>query len=225
MLYAVMWVQLGARGWQSWNQYLLLELKKQAERGKEIVYIAGGSDIHQLLKNGVYKIRVVDPFLSTQDTYYSRGWKFLVQGALGDTFTWSDGKQKLLFKRADYREDGFFTAKVSGGRKRRIPRAVIIWNIFDSEGKQCGQLTIERRFTVQDDFCHAADRAMLISFNEIYFVATAHDTGWGIKLSKLDKNFQLYVKQLQHALPKKMLERVQQLDADFEFIQLGNCID
>jgi hypothetical protein len=204
MLYAVMWAQLGARGWQSWNQNLLLDLKKQAELGSEVVYIAGGS---------------------TQDTYYSRGWKFLVQGTLGDTFTWSDGKENLLFTRTMYQEEGFFTASVSGGRKRRIPRATIVWDIAHADGRPAGQLTIERRFTTQDDFAYAPNRAVLISFNELYFIATAHDGGWGIDITKLDKRFQLYVKQLQHPLGKKMLERVQQLDADFEFIQLGNCID
>jgi UDP-2,3-diacylglucosamine pyrophosphatase LpxH len=225
MMYAVMWKHLGSRGWQSWHQEIINQLKDKAADGNEIVYIAGGSDINQLLKNRMYNLRVIDPFLPTQDTYYSSGWRFLVQGCIGDTIEWPFDTHTVFLKRTLYQEHGSFMAELSNGKKRRVPDATIVWAIYNKDQQKLGQLTIDRRFTTQGDFVHAQNKTVLISFNELYFITTLREDGWGIDVDQLDSGFKVYVKQLSKPLPKKMLLRMREVDDKFDFIQLGNCIN
>lgn len=225
MFYAIMWKHFGGRGWQSWHKTIIDNLQEEFQKGNEIVYIAGGSDINQLLRHNIYNIRIIDPFLPTQDTYYSQGWKFLVKGLIGDTITWEFGANKLLLKRIGYKENGSFSAQLSNRKKRRIPHATIVWDIYNENGKKCGQLTIERRFVQQADFSKLHAKKLLISFNELYFITTVGEDSWGIDIQKFDKNFEIYVKQLKNKVSKVMLNKIQQIDNTFEFIQLGNCVN
>ncbi|MBD3231119.1 hypothetical protein GF322_00495 [Candidatus Dependentiae bacterium] len=79
-IYSVMWWYLAGNGWKYWSQECLDALKDKANKGYEIIYIAGGSDIYQLIKNEIYNIRIIDPILPSQPKYYSEGWNWLICG-------------------------------------------------------------------------------------------------------------------------------------------------
>ena len=226
MLYALMWIHLGSKGWSTWHTKLI----EQLPHDKEVVYIAGGTDIYQLLKNGIYNIRIIDPFLPTQNTYYSDGWRFLVGGrkrdALGDTIAFEHNN--LLLKRTAYKQKGTFRAKLSSGATRTLPESNTKWLIYKKGAKlPVGSLTLERRFTAQEDFVYDPNKILLISFNELRFITTNGEDSWGIKTSKFHPSMSLYVKQLATPLTKAWLRSLQKAEkiASLDFIELGNCID
>lgn len=231
LLYSGMWINFGSIGWSTWHENTITRLQDYACHGKEIVYIAGGSDIVQLLKHGIYSIRIIDPFLPTQKTYYSRGWRFLIGSkntdSLGDTITFSFNKTPIILQRVGYTQSGTLRATLSNGTKRTLPKSITTWNILKGTTKTpVGKLTIERRFICQDDLVYDNSKAMLISFNELHFITTTHEKNWGIDVKKIHPQCILHVKQLQNPLTKPWLCAIQKADRlPLEFIQLGNNID
>jgi hypothetical protein len=230
LMHSVMWINLGSKGWSTWHEKTIERLKTDTRQKREVVYIAGGTDIIQLLHHGIYDIRVIDPFLPTQKTYYSHGWRFLVGGRpkdlRGDTITFSGTKNMVTLQRTGYKKYGTFRATLSNGTKRTLPHSTTTWNIFINKQKPVGTLTIERRFAQQDDFDYDEKKTMLISFNELHFITSTSETSWGIDIKKFHPRFILNVKQLDHALTKSWLATMQKADTSaLAFIQLGNCID
>ena len=232
MVYSIIWNNLMGNGWITWHENALKALKTQARQGKEIVYIAGGNDIYQLIKHGIYTIRVIDPFLPTQSTYYSDGWRFLLQGnkvtGIGDQIRGMFGKKNIIMKRTSYTTHGTFKATLSNGTTKKLPLSTTTWQLFENgQSRPRGTITIERRFTHQDDFIHNNNQALLLSINELYFITTSDELSWGIDVGKFDPKLKLHIKQLAKPLSKNMLVNMQKADAldTFHFIQLGNCID
>ncbi|MBT3455593.1 hypothetical protein HN446_00865 [bacterium] len=225
MLYAIMWKHFSGIGWCNWSQECLSNIKKMAKQKHETVYIAGGSDIYQLLINGIYNIRVIDPQLKTQPTYYSEGWSFLINGSIGDTIKIPEAD--IILTRISKTKTGkIFKAPVSRTEKESIPEETIVWKISNIQNpkKELGILTFERRFAIQKDFDFSPQKTIVLSFNELYFIATPENfEGWEINPDKFDKNIQLYIKQLHQPFNKKMVLNLTDSErSQFRFIKLGS---
>lgn len=227
MLYAIMWHNLSRKGWLSWHANTLKNLYHESQQGKEIVYIAGGTDFYQLLKHGIFSIRIIDPFFPTQDTYYSAGWRFLVGGRyfenIGDTITLPCNNTKLILQRIAYEKTG---ATIKHEQKT-IPCSITQWRIFKNTLEEpVGTLTLDRRFVTNNDFLPSPKRCLLISVNELYFITSAGSASWGISLKDIDPQIVLYVKQLRNPVSKTIMRNMHTADKKgYGFIQLGSCVD
>jgi hypothetical protein len=212
-------------GWQHWHVDTLQALKKEADAGKEILYIAGGTDIYQLFKSGIYNIRIIDPMLPTQPKYYSDGWEWFING---DEATFSCGKKKLRMKRAGYKKiGGSFSLTLSNDKKVKIDKSITTWHLLDGK-KKLGEIVFERRLTDQKDFKVKKKQAILLSSNELYFIAAPKESdGWGIDPRKFDEKIKIYIKQLQKPVNKAIVcnMRYEIKQEEFAFISLGSCVD
>lgn len=232
LLYSTMWYNLAGNGWKNWHEATLKALQEKCQQsGTSVTYIAGGSDLYQLLNHEIYNIRVIDPMLPTQPRYYSEGWDWLVRsagddGGIGDEFTMKTKCKDLLLKRFTYQEKGSFSVPGLDGASQTIPQSVTVWNVFDQvSGQRLGELTFDRRFCTQDDFVSKPDQFLLMSFNELYFVTTAENDNWGIDPRKFPKNFTMFVKQLRCPVNKEVACHLRQADkAPFGFIKLGTSV-
>jgi len=209
-------------------------LRKKADAGKEVVYIAGGTDVYQLIKHGIYNIRVIDPLLPSQPKYYSNNWEWFVKGkgprfGVGDKFVINLEHKYISMERVDYERTGeSISIKLSTNKNIRIEQSVTTWNLYDEKKNKLGQVVFERRLTDQEDFVTDEKKELLISFNELYFVAAPVDNdGWGIIPGEFDDSMQIYVKQLRKPVNKEIVcnlrEEVKQ--TNFAFIELGSCVD
>ncbi len=213
-LYEIIWYYLARSEWRSWHQNTLDNLKREYDQGKEIVYIAGGSDIYQLLKRGIYRIRNIDPLYPTQTKYYSEGWDFLAVGkgagsGIGDRIVFDQDEfsgRKLVMRRISYKRTGTLLENVEIAETNvSIPKSETVWSIEDGDGKRLGTYTLERRFCTQNDFVTGPGRALLISFNELYFIVTKNDENWGIKPELFAENFKFHVKQVRAPLSREVI--------------------
>ena len=298
-LYSVMWWNLAGSGWKNWSAQSLKYLKQRADDGCEVIYIAGGSDIYQLIKHGIYNIKIIDPLLPSQPKYYSEGWDWLIKGGavredpstssqlrhvgatasataagfdgqagrtaggtfetseeygIGDEieFDFSDsspvrpdpstrlgcadvskGKsefKKIIMKRESFKPSGQkFQARIVTGQMIDIQRSETVWGIYDLKlGKRLGSFKIERRFANQNDFTNDKKKAMLISFNELYFIAAPPSKGgWGINPYKFFDNMFINVKQLHKPVSSKIVRNMRSAfeQMEFNYIALGTCVD
>jgi hypothetical protein len=232
-LYSIMWSNLAEVGWQHWHADTIANLRKEADDGKEILYIAGGTDIYQLIKHGIYNIRVIDPLLPSQPKYYSENWDLFIKGngdnyGIGEIFSIPCKDKKLTMKRISYEPTGGSLSMTLSNKKRvKINKSITKWHLFD-DGEKVGQVVFERRLTDQKDFEVKKSVAILISFNELYFVAAPKDSdGWGINPNKFDKDIKIFVKQLENPVNKDVVCNIRHevKQADFAFISLGSCVD
>jgi hypothetical protein len=219
-LYEIIWYYLARGEWYVWHKNSLFNLKREHDQGKEIVYIAGGNDIFQLISSGIYNIRNIDPLYPTQKKYYSEGWDFLARSAganhgIGDTVVFDDplNKEKnIVMKRIKYEETGLIAAAIEIEDKVvNIPESITVWSIETKDGKKLGKYTLERRFVEQKDFRATPDKALTVSFNELYFIMTASDENWGINPHKFGKNIVLHVKQLRAPINRKVLMNIRKI--------------
>ena len=181
-------------------------MKKETDAGKEIVYIAGGSDILALLKKGIYSIRVIDPFLATQTRFYSEGWDFLIKGLIGDEIRFGHDCNQIIMRRSIHQELGRFQAKLSNGTLQELAHTHTIWNIVDKNEQTLGSVIFERRLTTQSDFAPHANRTLIMSYDEATYVAMPDSlNGWGIDVTQFDDSFTLFVKQLRTPIGKAEL--------------------
>lgn len=237
LLYAVTWFRLAGSGWKNWSAESLRMLKEKSDQGNQIVYIAGGSDIFQMLKAGVYNIKNIDPQLPSQPKYYADGWSWLIRGdgvnnGLGDNLVLvnNEGK-KIIMQRVGYEEKGTtFNVRIATGQVITLPHSTSTWAIFDEEGKQLGSYVLERRFVTQDDFRTAQNKTLLMSFNELFYISLPDFLdGWGIEPAKFTDDVSIIVKQLRRPVSKKMICNMRIADllntTDFKFISLGTCIN
>ncbi len=205
----VIWYYLARSEWMAWHENTLKRLKKEFEQGKEILYIAGGNDIYQLIAHGIHRIRNIDPIYPTQKSYYSSGWDFLAVGkgdrhGIGDRIEFKEkmpfGKN-IVMRRESYKLTGeVIQTETEKGFRMTIPESVTVWSIQDDSGKRLGSYTLERRYVRQDDFRPDPKRAFLISFNELYFLLTASEENWGINPRMFDPEIVIHAKQLRSPL-------------------------
>lgn len=229
MLYSAMWYYLAGSGWKQWHRQCLDALKREHDKGKRIVYIAGGSDMYQLIKYGIYSIDLIDPILPTQPRYYSDGWAWLVrEGGIGDSIIFTFKDRTVVARRTGFKPKGFFKAKLSNGQIGDIPKSVTTWTFSDkASGKRLGTWLIHRRFSQQSDFVANVSRAVVMSFNELYFVATQSPAkSWGINPALFDDSFTMFIKQLRRPVTKAMIKNMAEASASaFNFISLGSEIN
>src|SRR5207248_2696049 len=120
-------------------------------------YIAGGCDICKLIDEEIYNITIIDPFLPSQEKFYTPEWEWFVKNSnshngLSDTIIFED--QRITLKRSVYEENGSFEAKLSTGNVCSIPNSLTVWEVLDMEknNKPLGTIRIERRFCNEQDF-------------------------------------------------------------------------
>lgn len=225
-LYSVVWYHLVGEGWKDWHQNCLDGLKKEHDQGKRITYVAGGNDVYQLLKHGIYNIDIIDPMLPSQPDYYAEGWLWLIkQNGLGDKINFDFGDKSVVMKRTAYKEYELFDAALSTGDNVKIRHSKTTWKVCDKKNKKLGTIVIDRRFAHQADFYTNPKKALLLSFNEMYFVdAPKSFGGWGIDTSVVKPDTSVYVKQLRKPITQSLWTRLRKADdAPFSFILLGSC--
>jgi hypothetical protein len=273
LLYSVLWWALSGTGWRYWQLQTLKALKEEVDKGKEVIYIAGGNDLYHMVKRGIYNITIVDPELPTQPKYYTRDWEWLVKGigddgGLGDEiiFFLRDEKKKIIMRRAYFKEGDSFVSRLAEGEQITIRKSVTKWEIYEEpltaeaycystlDGKPAvapvaqveesgigaffkkvwnnvtsffrrplGVITFDRRLVKQDDFTDAPNKVVLMSFNEIFYIALKD---WGVDPEKIDPKLHIQCKQLGYMLTKKDLVNVSEaFKTDFHFIRLGSCVN
>lgn len=229
--YTTMWFNLAGSGWKNWHAESLAFLKQQSDAGKRVKYLAGGSDVYQLIKAGVYNITVVDPQLPTQPKYYADEWSFLIQGHDGDQIVCNFGDRVITMCRTSQVTDGASCKmKLETGDVVQVPHNTITWTLYDQNQQSLGTCVLERRTLVQNDFVKREDEVLLMSFNELYFIALPTVLqGWGIEPCMLDPDLQIVIKQLRHPVSKTVVCNLHAAtllnQSDLHFIALGTCIN
>lgn len=236
MLYTVIWYNLAGNGWKHWHEDCLKNLKTAADSGKTIKYIAGGSDILQMLNAGIFNIKNIDPELPSQPKYYANGWEFIIRseaedGGIGDQITIPLKNQNVIMVRTGFVLTGeTFKARLNTNEIIEIPRSVTTWQIQDEHGTKLGEYVLDRRFCTQEDFVASENETLLMSFNELYFIGLpSFLNGWQIEPTQLPSDLNIIVKQLRKPVSREMIFNMRiaaLLNAtDFKFIALGTCIN
>lgn len=228
LFYANMWYNLSGTGWRFWHEQALKNLREEIGADGEVVYIAGGTDIYHLLRSGIYRIRNIDPIFPSQVKYYSEGWEFLIKGAgprngVGDRISFGE----FYMERSAYSESGSFrTPPLSNNAEITIPQSVTTWKIFEADGTEIGYYILERRFATQADFRPKANQTLLISFNELAYIADPGPRGWGIDVDQFPDNLRIHVKQLRRPVSKAMMQNMRAAEqSTFSYIRLGTSIN
>jgi len=233
---SVMWQQLVGEGWRHWHSACLDRLVEAASKHKEIVYIAGGNDVLQLLRALLgeqvphFTLRIIDPMLDSQEPYYAEQHTWMLAGdgpdhGVGDSIAMRVAGKRVLLTRSSYQQDGTFTAKLSTGQTHELAHSTTTWCVTDGKHVERGQVIFERRFCRQQDFAGGRSRVLLLSFNEMYYVALdSQHGGWGIDLAKLARGLQIQVKQLRKPVSRQTLMNLREAEkAKCDFIYLGSC--
>jgi len=228
-----MWFNLVGEGWKHWHKDCLTNLKADSKNGKEIVYIAGGCDFYELLKQGIYNIRIIDPFIPTQEKYFSEGWQFLLDGNIGDEINFGfDAKEITLIRNHD--ESSFYISTTPVNQTtetNKLPQTIkqktITWLVVDKFGNELGNVIIERRFATKKDFEPSSTKTLLMSYCEaVYTSLPSIIEGWDIDISSFDKDFKMYVKQLRKPITKNHMLNIRLASvinlASLEFINYGS---
>ncbi len=224
-LFSTMHQRFSGSGWHNWSTQCLSDLKTASEEGKTVVYVAGGSDIYQLITHGIYNIKVIDPQLPSQPQYYADEWAWIIKGDIGDQIVFDT--QNIIMTRTSYQEENkSFIARLEDGQEASINPSKTVWFIANIDGKKLGSYTLERRFVRQEDFKEAPDQALLMSFNELFFIALPDVLqGWHIEPSKFTDDLNIFIKQLHEPVTKAEvcnMRNASLLNAtDFKFIPLG----
>lgn len=235
MMYAVMWERLAGTGWKHWHKESLDALKKATDDGKTIVYLAGGSDIYQMIARGIYSINIIDPQLPTQPKYYADQWDWLIKnsqsidGGIEDKIIFNEFN--VVMKRTYYHETGeVFSMPLSNGTYAHLAQSITQWTLLDFEENILGTVTFQRRPMCQKDFELQENKTFLMSFNELYFVALPQNLGgWGIEPAHLPQGFTMVIKQLRKPVTKTMIGAMRNASllnaSDLKFIDLGTCVN
>jgi len=227
-----LWYNLVGDGWKMWHANTLDALKKDSEMGNTIKYIAGGTDIYQLLREGIYNINVIDPFLPTQERYYSEGWDFLVEGeekqpGLGDEIRFGPECNSIKMKRVEVSYGDTFTTKMSNNSILNIKKSITTWHVFDRSNKKIGTIVFHRRPVIQSDLETQKDATLLASYDELIYMALPDMLhGWGIDPTRLPHDFKMYTKQLRNPVGKENMLNIRTISminfADLRFINLAS---
>ncbi len=236
-LYSVIWQKLAGHGWKNWHQSALTNLAQEAANGKTVVYIAGGSDLFQLIRSGVYNIVNIDPQLPSQPTYYTNDWEFLLLGNVNDQIVFNDNDKKIIMVRSSFKRTGKqFQATLANQQTIVLDESETVWDLYGADLKKVGSYTLKRRYCNQGDFALKPNEVMLMSFNELHYICQPQtlggntgNQGWGIDIAQLTPSFKIYVKQLRQPLSRTMLTNMHMstlLNAtDLGYISLGSCIN
>ncbi|MFC1894550.1 hypothetical protein ACFLYH_01220 [Candidatus Dependentiae bacterium] len=234
-LNTVIWKTLISYGWKYWHKDCLSHIKEKTDNGAELVYIAGGCDIYHLIKNGIYNIRIIDPFLPTQVRYYSSGWGWFANldltndliNKIGDEIEFNFEDNKILLRRIEHKRLGEMFIKFSTGQSAFFPESRTIWIVVDRDkNKKLGRIIIERREAVQEDFVEKEDQVLVMSCTEmISAIDLPEFNGWGIDAHKIDNNLPIFIKQLRKPINGKVLKNIRfacEHQADLEYITLAS---
>ncbi len=208
------WSTLVGEGWRHWHKNALAAVKTAAEENKEIVYVAGGADLYQFLRLGIYNVTILDPFYPTQDRYYSPGWDYLVASTaknkgLGDEIICGTECNNIKLVRSYTKEADYFYAKLSNDKVTKIRRSETQWDILDEDGNKRGVFTFKRRPVEQEDLASDPHKLLVMSYDEMICIAQPDIIdGWGTDPSKLDDNFTMVIKQFRKPVDKLFLQNV-----------------
>ncbi len=209
-LHSTLWYYLVGDGWKHWHKNTLNALKQSSDNGNRIIYPAGGADLYMLLQHGIYNITVVDPFLPSQQRYYSEGWDWLVNGEVGDEIQFCPPYRHITLKRTAFTPGDSFYAKLSTGNVAMLKKSMTTWMVFDGRTQEVlGSIVIDRRFTDQQDFKPDTNKIIVMSYDELIY-AISPDTldGWGINPDLLEDTQHIFVKQLRQPMTKSMLQNM-----------------
>lgn len=214
-------------GWLHWSNETIRNLKDATQDGEVVTYIAGGCDIWQLIKNGIYKIDVIDPFFPSQEElYYVEGALWFVEGPIGDTLVFDNvdnGKKIIMQRDSCVNHNSDFTITTSKDGTISIPTTTTVWGVYNSKKEKIGAITFQRRLCTQADF---NNQIIFMSLNEALLAFSPKKIdGWNMQVNKLRPNFKLYVKQLHKPIGKQELKNYSHTfapDVSFSFIDL--CI-
>lgn len=212
-LNAVLWAQFIGNGWKHWHQNCLDFLKERYDKGNEIVYLVGGTDIYQLLQAGIYKIRVIDPFLPSKDRYLTSNYMWLLKGAgptggIGDEISMAFEKRHIILKREGYAEseDKFFVQPSADEKIIEMKKSLTTWKVCDLKNNVLGSIVFERRLVDQSDFNNTPDKTIVISYGDIAAsVAPEFVNGQGIDPSRFADDTVICIKQLRKPVAKATL--------------------
>ncbi len=217
------WYNLSRTGWKTWHENTIKNLNKLNKN--EIVYVAGGTDIYQLINNGIYNIRIIDPMLPSQSIYYSEGWEYLIRGSIGDRITFNN-KNKIIMTRSSFKKIGKpINIKLSSKKNFNLTKSITIWNIKNKNGHKLGRFILERRLVKQKDFNPNDKQTFLMSFNELNFITTLEKNNWGIKPKLFSPSIKIYVKQLRNPITYEMLNNIQALQRVYKPFIFGSAIN
>lgn len=234
-LYSVLWRTLASLGWQHWHENNLNALKEKADQSNRIIYIAGGSDIYQMLKKGIYNVTIIDPQLPSQPRYYAEGWNWLLcgdssDGGIGDKIILNFDDKIVKMERVRFNTTNrLFKAPLASKNIIHIQQSTTEWAI--SENNQLvGSYIFERRFVEQNDFEIKANQVLLMSMNELYFVALPNAIeGWGIDTTQFAESLEIYIKQLRRPVDKNIINNIRLASllnvTDLKYIALGTCVN
>lgn len=240
-LYSTIWYHLVGEGWKDWNNQTLVQIAEKSRQGVRVVYVAGGLDIYQLLKYGIYNIDIIDPMLPSLEKYYSsKNWEWLIKGngnnnGLEDKITFDFDGRKISLVRKKYSKNGVFVVRLTEKEKCKIEKSITDWMIVDENNKYLGSITFYRRFCDHADFItHSIDkksvdqkqeeRLVLMSLNELYYAFLPKEVGgWNVNIKHLPENLKIYVKQLRMPIDVDVLKNIAQAEkSNFKFIRLGS---
>lgn len=222
-MYSIIYRQLIEIGWIHWSKQSLKRLKTASEAGTTITYVAGGCDIYQLVKNGIYNIVVIDPFLPFQEKYYIDDFLWFVEGTIGDTLIFDNvDKYKQIIARRNFftNHHSPITITSPNGKKLTIPKTTTVWILYDYKGNKIGFITFIRRLCTQNDF---KNKIVLMSLNEALLAFSPKImNGWSMKARLLSDDFHMYIKQLHNPISKHELENYAYANekSSFEYINL-----
>lgn len=223
-----LWNALVGDGWKEWHENVLCQLKQQADEGNEIVYLAGGTDFYQLLRRGIYNITIIDPFLPTQERYFSEGWEFLISpNSLENEIRFGPSCNSIKMKCIGYEVGEPFYSKLSDNNILSLKKSAIVWNVYDRDNKPIGHVNIIRRPITQSDFIKHPQISLLMSYDELTYVALPDIlSGWGIDPTILDNELTIHVKQLRKPISKNILCNIRIASmlnvSDLKFISLAS---
>lgn len=237
-LYSTMWYHLVGEGWKDWNNQTLSQIAEKSRRGARVVYVAGGLDIYQLLRYGIYNIDVIDPLLPSLEKYYAcKNWHWLVKGdgknnGLEDRIVFDFDGRIINLVRKQFSKKGTFVVHLPGKKRQKIEKSITDWMVVDQDNKCLGMITFNRRYCDHADFITNAvdmgnpgqERLILMSFNELYYAFLPKKSdGWNINVKHLPENLKIYVKQLRIPVDVDVLKNIAQAeDTNFKFIRLGS---
>lgn len=160
---SVIWVELAGTGWRFFHKNTLKLLKKEHQRGKRIIYVGGGSDIYQLIKQGIYNVTIIDPQLPSQLSFYAAGWQWLVKGedsnfGIGDEIHFTFQDRNVVMKRIGFSQGDTFRAHLSDGSQKTIKKSKTTWVVYDDH--DFGIMEFDRRFVDQSDFENHENKAL-----------------------------------------------------------------
>ncbi len=213
-LNTAVWSTLVGEGWRHWHEDALLALQAAADSGKEIVYIAGGADLYQFLRLGIYNVTVLDPFYPTQDRYYSPGWDYLVSSnaknkGIGDEIICGAECNNVRLIRSQTQEADYFYAKLSNEKIVKIRKNETRWDIVSEDGNLLGRFIFKRRPVEQEDLASDPKKVFVMSYDEMVYIAQPEIIeGWGTDPSKLDNDFSMIIKQFRNPIDKSFLQNI-----------------